>query len=126
MVQIRSTLQNRSGAEKSAALLVALARHSDFASQYPQEKPVIATTNVFLGGGASYRSRACPPIHHTSIKAEIRVGHRIERECCFNTPTPFHAELISKPTAIEEFEYSIRQGSNVVTRHKKSRLSLQD
>src|SRR5262249_15805260 len=71
------------------------------------------------------RSRG-PSVHQFSIEAGIRVRHRIERECRFNTPTPFHAEFMGEPTIIEELEHTIGQASNVVARHKKSCLSFQD
>jgi hypothetical protein len=67
-----------------------------------------------------------PLIRQPAIKAEICVSHRIERERRFNTPTPFHTEMISKLSVIEEFEHTIGQNSGVVARHKKSRLSFQD
>jgi hypothetical protein len=65
-------------------------------------------------------------MRYSPIKAEIRVSHRIERERCFNTPTPFHTETIGKLSVIEQFEHTIGQNSGVVARHKKSRLSVQD
>jgi hypothetical protein len=65
-------------------------------------------------------------MRYSPIKAEIRVSHRIERERCFNTPTPFHTETIGKLSVIEQFEHTIGQNSGVVARHKKSRLPLQD
>src|SRR5437867_7213511 len=67
-----------------------------------------------------------PLLRKPAIKAEICVSHRIERERCFNTPTPFHTEMIGKLSVIEEFEHTIGQNSGVVARHKKSRLAVQD
>src|ERR1700746_3538287 len=76
-------------------------------------------------GGRSHGARA-PLTRQPAIKAEIRVSHRIERERCFNTPTPLYTEILGKLSVIEEFEHTIRQRSSVVARHKKSRLPFQD
>jgi hypothetical protein len=65
-------------------------------------------------------------IRHLPIETEIRVGHGVERECCFDPPTPLHAEFIGKLTIVEESQHTIGQQVSVVARHKKSRLAFQN
>jgi hypothetical protein len=94
-------------AAESFACLARSWRRDHFAFRPPSHLSLImANLHARICGSVNH-SKSRVPCRHPPIQAEIRIGHRVERKCCFNTPTRFPAEFVSKLTIIEQSEHTI-------------------